>query len=200
MKNVDKENKNSQIGKVEKTLNFKGEESLEQSPERDIHFAAKKKKHYEEVSRKFDKIDKSNYKTYVFYKSPKSSHFKNMFWAFVIGGLICVIGQAFIELYKALDFPVEKASVLASSSLVMLAALFTGFGIYDLLGRFAGAGSTIPITGFSNAVVAPALEFRCEGMIYGLGAKMFLIAGPVIVNGVAVSVLIALLTLLFGGA
>lgn len=82
---------------------------------------------------------------------------------------------------------------------VALAAIFTGIGIYDKLGRFAGAGSTIPITGFSNAVVAPALEFRCEGMIYGLGAKMFLVAGPVVVNGVAVSIVIALITLIVGG-
>lgn len=199
MGNIKNEDKNKQVENVEKTLSLKKEKTLEQSPKRDIAFAEKKNARYEKASQKFEKIDKSNYKEYVFYKSPKSSHFKNMFWAFVVGGFICVIGQAFIELYKLLDFPQEKASVLASSTLVLIAALCTGFGIYDLLGRFAGAGSTVPITGFSNAVVAPALEFRCEGMVYGLGAKMFLVAGPVIVNGVAVSVLIALLTLLFVG-
>lgn len=192
-------NKSSQLGKVEKSLNLKPEKNLEQSPKEDLIYSQNKEKGYKDASLKFDKIDKSNYKSYVFEKSPKSSHFKNMFWAFLIGGLICVLGQAFIEMYKALKFTSDEASVLASSTLVALAALFTGFGIYDLLGRFAGAGSTIPITGFSNAVVAPALEFRAEGMIYGLGAKMFLIAGPVIVNGVAISVVIALLTLLFTG-
>ncbi len=191
--------KTSEIGKVEKALNLKPEENLEVfSKEKQEEFAAKKEKH-KHVAQKFECIDKSNYKEYVYNKSPKSSHFKNMFWAFLIGGLICVIGQALIELFVYLNMPKDEASVLASSVLVALAAIFTGFGIYDLLGRFAGAGSTVPITGFSNAIVAPALEFRCEGMIYGLGAKMFLVAGPVIVNGVAISVLIALLTLLFTG-
>ena len=143
-------------------------------------------------------ITKDNYKSYVFEKMPKSSHWKNMFWAFVVGGTICVIGQAFIELYS-LWFNDQDASVLASGTLVLIAAIMTGFGFYDNIGRFAGAGSTIPITGFSNAVVAPALEFRAEGYIYGVGAKMFWVAGPVIVNGVTISVIVALLTLIFGG-
>ncbi|MCH5156918.1 MAG: stage V sporulation protein AC [Clostridiales bacterium] len=143
-------------------------------------------------------ITKDNYKSYVFEKMPKSSHWKNMFWAFLIGGIICSIGQAFIELYS-LWFNDQDASVLASGTLVFIAALLTGFGVYDNIGRFAGAGSTIPITGFSNAVVSPALEFRAEGYIYGVGAKMFLVAGPVIVNGVTISVIVALLTLVFGG-
>ena len=143
-------------------------------------------------------ITKDNYKSYVFEKMPKSSHWKNMFWAFVIGGTICAIGQAFILLYS-LWFNDQDASVLASGTLVFIAALMTGFGVYDNIGRFAGAGSTIPITGFSNAVVSPALEFRAEGYIYGVGAKMFLVAGPVIVNGVTISVIVALLTLIFGG-
>ncbi len=143
-------------------------------------------------------ITKDNYKEYVFEKMPKSSHWKNMFWAFVVGGTICVIGQAFIELYS-IWFNSQDASVLASGTLVFIAAMLTGFGVYDNIGRFAGAGSTIPITGFSNAVVSPALEFRAEGYVYGVGAKMFLVAGPVIVNGVTISVVVALLTLLFGG-
>lgn len=143
-------------------------------------------------------ITKDNYKSYVFEKMPKSSHWKNMFWAFLIGGIICMIGQAFIEMYS-LWFNDQDASVLASGTLVLIAALLTGFGVYDNIGRFAGAGSTIPITGFSNAVVSPALEFRAEGYIYGVGAKMFLVAGPVIVNGVTISVIVALLTLIFGG-
>ncbi len=142
-------------------------------------------------------ITKQNYKQYVFEKMPKSSHFKNMLWAFLVGGAICTVGQGLIQFYL-LWFGKEDASVLASGTLVLLAALMTGFGVYDNIGRFAGAGSTIPITGFSNAVVSPALEFRAEGFVYGVGAKMFQVAGPVIVNGVTVSVVIALLTLLFG--
>ncbi|MGN1066683.1 MAG: stage V sporulation protein AC [Candidatus Fimimonas sp.] len=147
---------------------------------------------------KNETITKENYKQYVFEKMPKSSHWKNMFWAFLVGGLICVIGQAFIEFYK-IWFGKEDASVLASGTLVLWAALLTGFGVYDNIGRFAGAGSTIPITGFSNAVVSPALEFRAEGYIYGVGAKMFQVAGPVIVNGVTISVIVAVLTLILGG-
>ena len=148
---------------------------------------------------KINKITKQNYKSYVFQKSPKSSHFKNMFWAFVIGGVICTIGQVFIELYIQLGFEQEQASTLASSTLILISAILTGFGIYDRIGRFAGAGSTIPITGFSNAVVSPAMEFKAEGFIYGIGAKMFLVAGPVIVNGVFFAVAIATIKLIIGG-
>ena len=144
-------------------------------------------------------IDKNNYKSYVFEKSPKSAHWKNMFFAFVIGGIICVIGQGFIELFVFLSFEKEIASGLASACIIVITAILTGFGVFDKIGRFAGAGSTIPITGFANAVVAPALEFKKEGLIYGIGAKMFTVAGPVIVNGVSVAILIALLTLLIGG-
>ena len=148
---------------------------------------------------KINKITKQNYKSYVFQKSPKSSHFKNMFWAFVIGGVICAIGQVFIELYIQLGFEQEQASTLASSTLILISAILTGFGIYDRIGRFAGAGSTIPITGFSNAVVSPAMEFKAEGFIYGIGAKMFLVADPVIVNGVFFAVAIATIKLIIGG-
>lgn len=153
-----------------------------------------------DANKKFEgEITKENYKQYVFEKMPKSSHWKNMFWAFVVGGTICTIGQGFVELFS-IWFPKEDASVLASAALVLIAALLTGFGVYDNIGRFAGAGSTIPITGFSNAVVSPALEFRAEGYVYGVGAKMFQVAGPVIVNGVSISVIVAVLTLIFGGA
>ena len=150
------------------------------------------KKHDDTKSR--EPITKENYKQYVFEKMPKSSHFKNMLWAFLVGGTICAIGQGFIQFYS-MWFGKDDASVLASGTLVFVAALLTGFGVYDNIGRFAGAGSTIPITGFSNAVVSPALEFRAEGYIYGVGAKMFQVAGPVIVNGVTVSVVIATLSL-----
>ena len=145
------------------------------------------------------KVTKTEYQQMAQKASPNSKVLRNCVVAFLIGGAICVLGQCFIELYVWLGIVREEASVLASATLVALAAIFTGIGIYDKLGRFAGAGSTIPITGFSNAVVAPALEFRCEGMIYGLGAKMFLVAGPVVVNGVAVSIVIALITLIVGG-
>lgn len=120
-----------------------------------------------------------------------------MFWAFLVGGAICCVGQGFIQLYM-LWFDDQQASSLASATLVFLAAIATGFGVYDKIGRFAGAGSTIPITGFSNAVVSPALEFKAEGYIYGVGAKMFQIAGPVIVNGVTISVIVAYILMILG--
>ncbi|MEG1710662.1 MAG: SpoVA/SpoVAEb family sporulation membrane protein [Clostridia bacterium] len=141
----------------------------------------------------FTHINKQNYLEYVAAVSPKTAHFKNIIWAFLIGGAICTLGQVIIEVFVKFDWKRDEAAGFASCILVILAAFATGFGIYDKLGRFAGAGSTIPITGFSNAIVAPALEFRCEGMIYGIGAKMFLVAGPVIVNGVSVAIIIALI-------
>lgn len=145
-----------------------------------------------------NEVKKTPYMDYVFQVSPKSSHFKNLFWAYAIGGLICALGQVIIELFVQNGVEDKVASVFASCILVALAACATGIGIYDKLGRFAGAGSTVPITGFSNAMVAPAIEFRSEGMIYGLGAKMFTVAGPVVVNGVVISCAIALIHLLLG--
>lgn len=161
--------------------------------EPDISNNVQSSKRYDDTKSR-EPITKENYKQYVFEKMPKSSHFKNMLWAFLVGGTICAIGQAFIQFYS-MWFGKDDASVLASGTLVFVAALLTGFGVYDNIGRFAGAGSTIPITGFSNAVVSPALEFRAEGYIYGVGAKMFQVAGPVIVNGVTISVIIATLSL-----
>ena len=134
-------------------------------------------------------VKKTPYMDFVFQRS---------FWAFVVGGLICAVGQVIIELFVQNGVEQKQASVYASCILVALAACATGLGIYDNLGRFAGAGSTIPITGFSNAVVAPAIEFRSEGMIYGLAAKMFTVAGPVLVNGIFVSSFIAVVYLIFG--
>ena len=113
--------------------------------------------------------------------------------AFVIGGLICVVGEAFLKLYTRYGAERETAAMLTSITLIGLAALLTGFKVYDRLAKHAGAGSIVPITGFANAVVAPALEFKTEGFILGVGAKMFVIAGPVLVYGIAASVLYGLL-------
>lgn len=167
--------------------------------ESDFNGSASQNTVSQELKRKYGEITADNYKSYVFDKSPKSAHWKTMFCAFVVGGLICAFGQVLIDLYIMWGVEKQMASSLGSSTLVALAAILTGVGVYDKLGRFAGAGSTVPITGFSNAMVAPAVEFRSEGLIYGLGAKMFLIAGPVVVNGVLASVIIALLRCLFLG-
>lgn len=125
--------------------------------------------------------------------SPKSPMWKDCFYAFWIGGLICVLGQLAMNGYLALNMEKADASAATSMSLVVVAALLTGLSIYDDIAKIAGAGTLVPITGFSNAVSAPAIEFKTEGFILGVGAKMFTIAGPVIVYGVSASVVYGLI-------
>ena len=120
--------------------------------------------------------------------SPKSPMGWDCVAAFVVGGAICTLGQIFINLYKSLGLEKQDASTAASMSLVVLSALLTGLSLYDNLAKYAGAGTLVPITGFANAVAAPAIEFKTEGFILGVGAKMFTIAGPVLVYGVSASV------------
>ena len=120
--------------------------------------------------------------------SPKSPIWKDCFNAFWIGGLICVLGQLAMNGYLALGLEKTDASTAASMSLVALSALLTGLSLYDNIAKYAGAGTLVPITGFANAVAAPAVEFKTEGMILGTAAKMFTIAGPVIVYGTAAGV------------
>ena len=120
--------------------------------------------------------------------SPKSPILRDCVNAFWIGGLICAIGQAFINLYTGLGLEQQEAGTAASMTLVALSALLTGLSLYDNIAKHAGAGTLVPITGFANAIAAPAVEFKTEGFILGVGAKMFTIAGPVIVYGVSASV------------
>ncbi|HIR40518.1 MAG TPA: stage V sporulation protein AC [Candidatus Egerieicola pullicola] len=112
--------------------------------------------------------------------------------AFLVGGLICMLGQGLTDLYK-LFLDQQQASTLASVTLVFLSALTTGLGLYPKLAKFAGAGTLVPITGFSNAVTSPALEFKSEGFVLGLGAKLFTLSGPVIVYGIVTSILYGVL-------
>lgn len=120
--------------------------------------------------------------------SPVSPMGKDCINAFWIGGLICTLGQVFLNWYKGLGINQEEAGTLASITLVGLSALLTGLSFYDDIAKHAGAGTLVPITGFANAIAAPAVEFKTEGMILGTAAKMFTIAGPVIVYGVSASV------------
>ncbi len=130
--------------------------------------------------------------------SPPSKMGTGLFNAFWVGGLICVLGQAVNDIgVQLLDMTARDASCLASITLVFLTALLTGIGVFDKLGKFAGAGTFVPITGFANAMVSPALEFRREGLVLGLGAKLFTIAGPVLVYGVGASVLVGIIYALF---
>lgn len=119
--------------------------------------------------------------------SPDTKYYKTLPMAFIIGGLICCIGQAFNDLYLYAGCDEEKAGTLTSVTLVVISAVLTGFGIYGKIAKHAGAGTLVPITGFANAVVSPALEFKTEGYVLGVGAKIFIIAGPVIVYGLAAS-------------
>ena len=120
--------------------------------------------------------------------APKSPIKKDCFWAFVVGGVICAIGQLLVNGYIALGLEKQDAGTAASMSLVALSAILTGLSLYDDIAKHAGAGTLVPITGFANAIAAPAVEFKTEGFILGVGAKMFTIAGPVIVYGVSASV------------
>ena len=125
--------------------------------------------------------------------SPNSPVGKDCLMAFLVGGLICLLGQCCITLYTSLGLPKEDAGTAASMSLVALSALLTGLSLYDDLAKAAGAGTLVPITGFANAIAAPAVEFKTEGFILGVGAKMFTIAGPVIVYGLSASVVYGLI-------
>ncbi len=125
--------------------------------------------------------------------SPNSPIVKDCIWAFVIGGLICTVGQLFMNLYSYLGLDETDAGTATSMTLVAISGLLTGLSLYDDIAKHAGAGTLVPITGFANAVVSPALEFKTEGMVLGTAAKMFTIAGPVIVYGVSASVVYGLI-------
>ncbi|OPY59036.1 MAG: SpoVA protein [Pelotomaculum sp. PtaU1.Bin035] len=116
--------------------------------------------------------------------APKPRVWRNTFWAFVVGGLICLVGQFIIVFFRTRGLDVNEAGAATSATLVFLAAFLTGLGVYDEVSRFGGAGGIVPITGFANSMVAPALEYRAEGMVFGVGARLFNIAGPVLVWGI----------------
>lgn len=124
------------------------------------------------------------YQRYVDKMTPNSPIFKDMLLAFLFGGTICTIGQLIFNGFSMLDLKETTISMLTSSTMVFIGAFLTGIGIYDKLAKHAGAGTIVPITGFANAVASPAIEFKAEGMVLGLAAKMFSVAGPVIVYGI----------------
>lgn len=124
--------------------------------------------------------------------SPNSPIFMNCLKAFISGGIICIIGQLLSNFYTGKDFSKEEAALLVSITLIGLSALLTALGWYEKLGKFCGAGTIVPITGFANSVVSPAIEFKKEGMVFGMAAKMFIVAGPVIVYGTLTSMLVGL--------
>ena len=137
------------------------------------------------------------YIRYVEQKAKPSPIWKNLTWAFCTGGLICTGGQALLNLYLGCGLSEGDAGTAVSVTIIFLAALFTGLGWFDRLAKHAGAGTLVPITGFANAVVAPALEFRSEGLVMGVGARMFAIAGPVLAYGISAAVLYGVVLCLF---
>lgn len=138
------------------------------------------------------------YNKYVEAKIPKTKSFPTLFYSYIIGGFICMIGQGIMDGLVAI-FPTMPTDAVVSWMLIILiflASFLTGLGVYDRIGAFAGAGSIVPITGFSNSITSPAIEFKKEGIIFGLCAKMFTVAGPVIVNGIATSIIIGIIYLI----
>ena len=144
-------------------------------------------------------MSKKEYNRYVARLAQKSPLGKDLQRSFLVGGLISVIGQQILNGFTALDLSEQDAAAATSVSLVFLSAVLTGLSVYDDIAKFAGAGTLVPITGFANAVVSPAIEFKAEGFVTGMAAKMFIIAGPVIVYGTVASVLYGLILVIFGG-
>ncbi len=140
---------------------------------------------------------KQTYQNYVDKKSPNSPIFKNCFNAFWVGGLICTIGQVILNICKERGFDTQSSSTIVSILLIGFSAFLTGLNLFNKIGKFAGAGSLIPITGFANSIVSPAMEYKSEGYVMGVGGKMFTVAGPVLVFGISASIIVGIVYLIF---
>lgn len=145
-------------------------------------------------------MDMSNqeYQAYVKAKAKPSRLGRNMVWAFFVGGLICVIGQGLMDIFRAIGVEDNQVATVTSMTLMAVASLLTGIGVFDRIAKHAGAGTLVPITGFANAMVSSAMEFRSEGVITGLAVKLFTVAGPVLVFGISASVVLGLILVAFG--
>ena len=138
-----------------------------------------------------------DYQNYVNQKSPNSPILKNCFNAFWVGGLICSIGQIIMEICKSRGLNSEISGTVVSILLIAISAFLTGLNLFNKIGKFAGAGSLVPITGFANSIVAPAMEYKSEGYVMGVGGKMFTVAGPVLVFGISTSIIVGIVYLIF---
>lgn len=143
-----------------------------------------------------DNINQKDYYEYVKKKMPKPNYIKNCIWAFIVGGLISVVGQIIKTFFEGRNLDEKAVAAATAMSLVFLGSFLTGLGVYDKIGKRAGAGSIVPITGFANAIVSPAMEFKREGFVLGVASKMFIIAGPVLVYGYGSSILVGIIYLL----
>jgi len=142
---------------------------------------------------------KQEYSDYVDQKSPNSPILRNCFNAFWVGGLICSIGQIIMDFCQYQGMDQTSASTVVSIILIAISAILTGLNVFNKVGKFAGAGSLVPITGFANSIVSPAIEYKSEGYIMGVGGKMFTVAGPVLVFGISASVIIGIIATFFVG-
>lgn len=140
---------------------------------------------------------KKAYQEYVDKKTPNSPILKNCFNAFWVGGLICTIGQIIFNICKERGFDTQASGTIVSILLIGIAAFLTGLNLFNKIGKFAGAGSLIPITGFANSIVSPAMEYKSEGYVMGVGGKMFTVAGPVLVFGISASIIVGIIYLIF---
>ena len=140
---------------------------------------------------------KKEYQNYVNTKSPNSPILRNCFNAFLVGGIICVIGEFISQYCKFRNLPPDISGTVVSISLIFLSAFLTAINVFNRIGKFAGAGSLVPITGFANSIISPAMEYKSEGYVLGVGAKMFTVAGPVLVYGISTSILVGMLFILF---
>ncbi len=140
---------------------------------------------------------KEEYQQYVDQKTPNSPILKNCFNSFWVGGLICAIGQIIFEICKTRGIDETLSYTIVSIILIFISAFLTALNLFNKIGKFAGAGSLIPITGFANSIVSPAMEYKSEGYVMGVGAKMFTVAGPVLVYGISSSIIVGIIYLIF---
>lgn len=146
-----------------------------------------------------DKLNKKDYQKFAEKKVPKPTYVKNIILAFIVGGIFCTLGQLILNFLLKNGLDDKMAAAGTAISMVFIGALLTGLGIYDKIGKFGGAGAAIPITGFANAIVSPAMEFKREGFVFGVASKMFIIAGPVLVYGIGSSIIVGIISLLLQG-
>ena len=139
------------------------------------------------------------YQEYVNQKSPNSPILKNCFNSFWVGGVVCTIGQLIMDFCQYQGLSKDSSSTVVSISLIFLTALLTALNLFNKIGKFAGAGTFVPITGFANSIVSPSMEYKSEGYVMGVGAKMFTVAGPVLVYGISTSILVGICYLIFNG-
>lgn len=144
------------------------------------------------------KTSGEQYSEMVRQASPRSPHIKHFLLSFLVGGAICTLGEGLSMLYAALDFSADEVKIMVPCSLILLSAVTTALGIFDKLAKHAGAGTGVPITGFANSIVSSAMEHHCEGLVLGVGANLFRLAGPVLAYGSAVSMLFGVIYYFFG--